>query len=73
MPKFEAWFGKTIVEPYASKIPSTISYLCEALEIRDPWVDHVMQSLRERAMREAPSLQSKKRKLPNFECESDFS
>jgi len=33
---------------YADRIPTTIEYLCEALDIDDPWVDYLVQKLKEK-------------------------
>ena len=43
---FERWFRESLVEAYASKIPSTIQYLVDSLEIVDPWVHYVLQAMR---------------------------
>lgn len=45
---FERWFRVSLVEAYASKIPSTIQYLVDSLEINDPWVHYVLQAMRNR-------------------------
>lgn len=35
---FQMWFRTSIVEPFSRQIPSTIQYLCRALQVEDPWV-----------------------------------
>ena len=39
---FERWFRVSLVEAYVSKIPGTIQYLVDSLEISDPWVHYVL-------------------------------
>ena len=39
MTNFQDWFRCSIATVYADKIPSTIEYLCKALEFQDPLVD----------------------------------
>ena len=39
---FDLWFRTSVVSSYSHRIPQTIQYLCEALEIEDPWVSYLL-------------------------------
>ena len=47
---FHEWFRMSIATVYAEQIPSTIEYLCKALEMTDPWVKFMFDQMRSRAL-----------------------
>ena len=47
---FNEWFRMSIATVYAEQIPSTIEYLCKALEMTDPWVKFMFDQMRSRAL-----------------------
>ncbi len=38
------WFRVSIVSVYSERIPKSVDYLCEALDIEDPWVTYLVEN-----------------------------
>lgn len=48
--KFEEWFRLTIVEVFTEKMPSTVEYLCRALDVQDSYASLVFQQMRTKTL-----------------------
>ena len=47
--RFDEWFRMSVARVYAERIPTTIQYLCRKLEMQDPWVDFLIESMHHKA------------------------